>query len=142
MNINSSNFIKALMPYIVVILLGYLFSNITFIFLPKYSVEYKLEDNLILKYRVFNIKHSLDGDKVVVKKVRSKPKKQEYKLLANIKLIAIYATTNHKGWITIEDNINITHILSYNDLYRGYKLNKIFNTYVILQKIIKNINYL
>ena len=134
MNINSSNFIKALMPYIVVILLGYLFSNITFIFLPKYSVEYKLEDNLILKYRVFNIKHSLDGDKVVVKKVRSKPKKQEYKLLANIKLIAIYATTNHKGWITIEDNKNITHILSCNDLYRGYKLNKIFNTYVIFTK--------
>jgi len=134
MNINSSNFIKALMPYIVVVLLGYLFSNIAFIFLPKYSVEYKLEDNLILKYRVFNIKHSLDGDKIIVKKVRSKPKKQEYKLLANIKLIAIYATTNHKGWITIEDNKNITHILSYNDLYRGYKLNKIFNTYVIFTK--------
>jgi general secretion pathway protein C len=134
MNTNSSNFIKTLIPYIIVVLLGYLFSNIAFIFLPKYSVEYKLEDNLILKYRVFNIKHSLDGDKVVVKKVRSKPKKQEYKLLANIKLIAIYATTNHKGWITIEDNKNITHILSYNDLYRGYKLNKIFNTYVIFTK--------
>jgi general secretion pathway protein C len=135
MNINFSNIAKSIMPFFLLIGVVYILNSILYFYLPKKSVEINKSQNIVLKYRNFNIKKMFDKKKVV-KKVAPPVVKKEYQLLKNLKLNAIYFVDNYDGWIVVFDKKNNkekTHILSINDDYKGYRLIKLYKKYVIFK---------
>ena len=133
MNISFYSMIKHLIPYVIVVFIAYILSNVLFFILPKHSIEIDQKHKIALEYRKFNIKQSLQEIVVKEKKV-IKVKKQEYKLLSNISLKAVYAMDEQNAWIIISDKTKNTHMLSLGESFKGYKLIRVYYNYVIFNK--------
>jgi general secretion pathway protein C len=123
------------MPFFIIISIAYILNSILYFYLPKQSVEINKGQKIILEYRNFNIKRLFTSKKVIEKKVVKIAK--GYELLNNLKLNAIYYISINQGWIVVFDKKNNkekTHILSIGDNYKGYKLIKLYQKYVIFKK--------
>ncbi len=135
LNINYNSFFENSIAYILTILLGYSISVGIFIYLPKTAPSSNNIDKKILEYKRFNIKDSFTSRQIhkVVKK--HKQIKREYQFLSNIILVAVYSLGAEDGYVIVkEKNKNDTNMLSRYDIFKGYKLSKIFPTYVIFTK--------
>ncbi len=133
MNINFSNMIKQFIPFVIVVCIAYILSSILYFMLPKKSIEVYKKQNITLKYRKFNIKRSLQ-DKIIKEKPVIKVEKQEYKLLSNITLKAVYSMNAEKAWIIISDKTKKTYMLSIGESFKEYKLIRVYYNYVIFKK--------
>lgn len=136
MNINFNSFFKLILPFLFISTVVYLLSTVLFFYLPKVSVELSKSETKDIKYTRYSFEKSYD---LVKKQVINKPKpkkqiKKEYKLLSNLTLVAIFAEENGQGWITIEENQNKnTHFLSIGDMFKAYKLTKVYPSYAIFE---------
>ncbi|MEA3498622.1 MAG: hypothetical protein U9R16_06130, partial [Campylobacterota bacterium] len=131
MNINFSSMIKQLILFFVVISTAYLLNSVLYFILPKSGIEFEKQQNITLEYNKFNIK-SLFEDKQVIKVI--KEEKQEYKLLSNITLKAVYSINEQKAWIIIASRSDQTYMLSIGESYKGYELIKVHFNYAIFRK--------
>ena len=133
MNINFSNMIKQSILFLIVIAVAYVLNSALFFVLPKSGVDFEVKKDIALEYRKFAIsklfKEKEKESIKVVKKVN-----QEYKLLSNITLKAVYAINQQKAWIIIANKADKTFILSVEEEYKGYKLIKVQSKYVIFEK--------
>ena len=134
MNINYNSFFKNSISYIVAIFLGYLIDVTIFAYLPKTIPSNNSFEDIPLSYKRFNIQNSFSYTKSI-KQTPIKKIKKEYKFLSNIILVAIYAMDNDGGFIIVkEKGKQDTNMLSKNDIFKGYRLDKIFAKYVIFVK--------
>ncbi|MCK5111612.1 MAG: PDZ domain-containing protein [Arcobacteraceae bacterium] len=134
MNINFSSMIKQFIPFFVIISIAYVLNSIIFFMLPKESIEVDKKQNIHLEYRKFNIKTTFKEVKVIIKKQTIKLQKQEYQLLSNIQLKAVYSMGEETGWIILEDKSKNTHMLSVGESFKGYELIRVYLNYVIFYK--------
>ena len=132
MNINLTSLIKSFTPFVVAVVTIYILSVILYFALPKDGVERVKKQSINLEYKKFNIKNAFEGK--VIKQKPIKVQKQEYQLLSNITLKAVYATANNKGWTVIEDNKKQTHMLSHGENFKGYILIRLYANYVVFEK--------
>jgi general secretion pathway protein C len=133
MNINFSNTVKNLIPFVVLIFTVYLLNSVLYFWLPKDSIEYNVKDKVTLKYQHFGIKKSLE-EKVTKQKPTIKIKKPEYQLLSNITLKAIYSINEKKAWIIVANKAGRTDMITVGELFKGYKLIRAYANYVIFEK--------
>ncbi len=133
MNINFSSMIKFLIPFIVIATTSYILSSALYFVLPKEGIEKVITNKLHIEYRKYNVQRIFSKVKAKIKKP-IEVKKQEYQLLTNIKLKAVYAMGEEKGWIIIADNSTETFILSVGDEFKSYKLSRIYTNYVVFTK--------
>jgi len=135
MNINYSNILKLLIPFIVLVLIAYFINSVLYLFLPKnYSQKAKeIEENL--EYKKYYISNSF-SERNRQKGQNSSLEKKEYQLISNINLKAIYATNNKlKGWIILSENASQkTTLLSVGDKFKKYLLKEVYPNYVIFEK--------
>ncbi len=129
MNINFSNIIKNIISVVFISVIAYSISSIIYFILPKTGIEKINKDKLNIEYKRFNIKQFFYSEKIEIK-----PVKQKQELLTNVKLQAIYAVNEEKGWIIIADSSSETHLLSVKDKFKGYTLSRIYSNYVIFIK--------
>lgn len=136
MNINLNSFTKELLPYLITILIAFIISSIVYIILPKTAPVVIEDNNNKFPYEKYYVSNSFKKNKEKTKQVKvDKPQQKEYQLLKNIELKAIFALPNNRGFITIsEKSSSITHTLSIGDVYKNYKLTKIYPKYVIFEK--------
>ena len=133
MNINFSNMIKQSIPFFVVVAIAYVLNSVLFLVLPKSGVDFEVKKDIALEYRKFTIKKLFkEKEKQSIKVV--KKVNQEYKLLSNITLKAVYAINAQKAWIIIANKAGKTFILSVDEDHKGYKLIKVQSKYVIFEK--------
>jgi len=134
LNINYNSFFKNSISYIVAIFLGYLIDVTIFAYLPKTIPSNNSFEDIPLSYKRFNIQNSFSYTKSI-KQTPIKKIKKEYKFLSNIILVAIYAMDNDGGFTIVrEKGKQDTNMLSKNDIFKGYRLDKIFAKYVIFVK--------
>jgi type II secretion system protein C len=135
MNINYNALFKFFIPYFLVVLVAYILTSILYFILPnKVQNIDTLHDNT-LEYTRYNVYNAFVQQKKVVKKEVVKPVKQEYSLLTNIELIAIYAFSNENGYIILkEKNKSETLVLSSDESFKDYLLTKVYQNYVIFTK--------
>jgi general secretion pathway protein C len=133
MNTNYFNLIKYLISIIITISIAYFINSILYFILPKYNINQQPSTHNALEYRKFYIKESFKLPKQN-KLYKHKVTKQEYKFLSNIILKAIYSTGKEAGWIIVQDETTKTTIMSIDNTFKGYKLYKIFTTYVVFRK--------
>ncbi len=136
MNINFSNMIKKLIPFFVVVCIAYVLNFIFYFILPTKGIEVNLKQTeSSLDYKKFNIKTIFQEKKITIKKQAIKVQKQEYKLLSNIQLKAVYSMGEEKGWIILEDQSTKTYMLSVGESFKEYKLIRVYLNYVIFNKM-------
>ncbi len=136
MNINLSNLIKNLIPFFLIISIIYILNSILYLWLPKEGIENIEKANISLPYKRYNIKKNYQ-DKIIPTQTLE-VKKQEYKLLANVVLQAIYSMSEEKGWIVVAES-STTHMLAVGESFKGYKLIRVYVNYVIFSKA--NVEY-
>ncbi len=135
MNTGFSSMIKQFITFIIVVCIAYILNSILYFILPTQSIEFTNKQNeTILDYRKFNIKTALKETKIVIQKQIIKVKKQEYQLLSDIQLKAVYFMRENKGWIILEDKSKNTHMLAVGETFKGYELVRIYINYVIFDK--------
>ena len=128
-----SNIFKKLIPYFIVMSVGYILSSLIYFILPHQGVNSKpTAPSTHLEYKRFNIQQLFQKNKVVSASIEVK--KIEYQLLSNITLKAIYTITEEQGWIIIAGKSNKTFLLSIDDKFKGYKLVRLYKNYVIFDK--------
>jgi general secretion pathway protein C len=134
MNINYNSLFKALIPYLIVILAAILLDFILYLYLPKTAQNYEIKNENSLEYKRFEIQRVFKVKRI--KQVKKKVlKKENYTILNNINLLAIYAMNNNSGYIIIQErNRNETIILSKDENFKNYKLKEIYRKYVIFIK--------
>jgi general secretion pathway protein C len=133
MNINFSSILKYLVSILIVVCLAFLLNFILYIFLPKQNIQDIFKQRIDLDYDIYNIKKLYNNDKII-KQQKAQEEPQNYSTLKNIKLKAIYATKDTKGWTVLTNKNNITHILHTNEKFKKYTLMKVFANYVIFSK--------
>ena len=133
MNINFSNMIQLNIKLFIMIGIVYFLSSILYFTLPKESIELEKNHKITLEYRSFNIQE-LFTNKTAKEKVK-KIQKQDYQLLNNLLLKAVYLMNETKGWIIVANNSDKTHLLSVDDSFKGYKLIRIYINYVVFSKL-------
>lgn len=134
MNEVFSTMFKKILIYIYIILFAYILNTIIFVFLPKDSVEFIDESNLSINYKKYNGFYSLNTVSTI-----SKPKEiKKVASLSKYQLKAVYSTTSNGGWAIIQDkSSNESVILSQYEKFNGYTLTKLFNSYIIFEKNLK-----
>lgn len=140
MNIDFNKFLKFFIPLFIISVFAYIVNIVLFFLLPKNGVDYIEKTTHAIPYIKVDITKAYDlypkkpVQKKLETKVVSKPVKQEYQLLSNIILKAIYATANQRGWIIVaERNSKKTHILEIGEKFKEYKLIKVYENYVIFK---------
>ena len=103
---------------------------VTLVFLPKHSIE-KKEIEKEYFYEKFNVSKALNIKPFAKKESKPVTIEDTYKL-ENIKLKAVYIEKD-KSFIAIEDK-NILTFVDLNEIYRGYKLIKIYPNRAIFEK--------
>lgn len=132
MNINFNKLIKFIIPFFYISTVVYLIEVGLYIYLPKNHIVNIKHNLTTLEYKRFNIVKSYIDTK---EKINQNKVKKEYKLLSNLILKAIYVSSEHKGWIIIEQRKNHnTHILECNEYFNGYKLVSLYSNYVVFVK--------
>ena len=133
MNINYNSLFKALIPYFIILLIAILLDFILYVYMPKSTKKYDMKDDNNLEYKRFEVQTVFKIKAKIIKKVEKKVvKKENYTILNNINLLAIYAMNNNSGYIIIQEkNRNDTIILSKNESFKNYKLKDIYKTYVV-----------
>lgn len=134
-NIDFNNVLKKLIPFIGIVLFSMLLNTILFFFLPKSYFSKTMSENRTIDYKKYKIREGFEEKKIVKKKLKKHIVKKEYALISNILLNMIYQEENQNGWIVIaEKSSRKTTILGINELYKNYKLLKIFENHVIFEK--------
>jgi general secretion pathway protein C len=109
--------------------------NILYFLLPKKNILYTNNAQNELEYKRYDINNlfkEIKNEVVINNKIT---KKQEYQILSNIKLLAIYAMSDNSGYIIIQENSKQdTIILLNNEKFKNYVLTKIYKYYVIFTK--------
>lgn len=135
MNINYNTLFKMVIPYFIIILVAYIATTTIYFLLPSKAPQYTIQNGNNLEYHRFNILDVFKKIKSEKKEIVQKKKKNEYSLLTNIELVAIYALGKGDGYIIIkEKNQDKTELLSIKDSFKGYVLREIFNTYALFSK--------
>ena len=112
-----------------------LLNTILFFFLPKSHFANLTSENKTIDYKKYKIREGFEEKKIIKKVFKKQIKKKEYALISNILLNMIYQEENQNGWIIIaEKSSRKTTILGINELYKNYKLLKIFENHVIFEK--------
>lgn len=133
MNINFNLLFKKLLPFIYLVVVAFLLTNIIFLFLPKNGIDFVNEKYSSLDYQKYNFYSKIKTEKKDEKESFSATK--EIQTLAKYNLKAIYYINNKTGWITIEETSgDKSYILSQNEEIDGYILLKLFQNYVIFEK--------
>ena len=135
MNINYNSLFKLFVPYLIIVFIAVCLDFIIYTVLPKEALVYQVKQNSNLPYKRYEIKSAFSTNKIVKKIVKKKKKKESYRILNNINLVAIYSMSNNSGYIIIQEkNKNDTIILSQNESFKNYKLKKIYKNYVVFGK--------
>jgi len=136
MNINYNSLFKKLIPFLIIIFVAIVIDFILYLSLPKETLEYTQNSTESLVYKRFEIQNAFKKQNKIIKKItKIKKKKEDYLLLNNINLLAIYAMNNNDGYIIIQEkNKNDTIILSKDEEFKKYKLKSIYKTYVVFIK--------
>ncbi|RLA82805.1 MAG: hypothetical protein DRG78_06150 [Epsilonproteobacteria bacterium] len=139
MNINFNIIIKQLIPFFSLFLIAYLINSLIYIYLPKSSPLTKIGQEYNIEYKKYLLFDNLkEKQKLIETKIEQKivEVKKEYKLISNITLKAIYSSSiSTNGWIIIAQNNSIkTIMLSVGEMFKEYKLIKVFAKYVIFEK--------
>ena len=137
MNINSNKILKLIYPFGALIFAAYFINTVLFFYLPKTTVEYTNVNVPTINFTRYDMAKPFGLIKA--KKPKKAPvkvvKKEEYQLLSNLILKAVYAKTNNEGWIIIQEKANSkTQMLEKGELFKAYKLIKVFKKYVIFEK--------
>ena len=136
MNINYNSLFKKVIPLLIIIFVAIVIDFILYLSLPKETLEYTQNTIEPLVYKRFEIQNAFKKQNKIIKKTtKVKKKKEEYRLLNNLNLLAIYAMNNNDGYIIIQEkNKNDTIILSKDEEFKKYKLKSIYKTYVVFIK--------
>lgn len=118
-------------------LIAYGLNLALYFYLPKSKVSSVMNEENSLEYERFNLKEAM-----TTKKIKSAPKtkkvqkkKNEYQLLSNIKLIAIYDLGNGDGVITITSKgKSDSTILGIGEEFKGYTLKSVHRDYAVFTK--------
>jgi len=123
------------------IFFAFLIDSVIFFILPNKNIFIdKNEINQRLDYKRFNLIQAFKKE-LVVKKTKPKPKPviKEYPFLQNITLKAIFKITQKNGYIMISQKGKIeTILLNVGDDFKGFRLTKLYDDYVIFIKNNKN----
>jgi len=136
MNINYNSLFKNILPYFIIIFFAIFIDFILYIYLPHGAKVYDTNDEKTLEYKRYEIQNVFKVKAKLIKRVEKKVvKKENYTILNNINLLAIYAMNNNSGYIIIQEkNKNDTIILSKDESFKNYKLSNIYKTYVVFIK--------
>ncbi len=128
MNINFNILYKYSIPYLMIFIAVYIFNAIIFFTLPKHSLSYISENKQILKYNNYLIYPNFYSKETI-------KTTQNYSLLSNLILSAVYAKSNGDGWIIVKENNSLTtHVLQKSDKFKNYILTHVFPSYVLFEK--------
>ena len=127
MNIPYNSLGKKIIPFVFVILLAYIIDTILYFILPANAPIVSQNNKHVLTYKRYNINNAYKKEKTIIKKEKIMQKKvQNYELLENIELLAIYDMGSNNGFIIIkENNKNDTVILENGEKFKEYTLNEI-----------------
>ena len=135
MNINFNDIVKQLLPYVVTVLLSFIIASGLYMYLPKTAPIVLDNQQKNIKYNKYQVEKSFKEKIKAVTKPRVVTKSKSYQLINNIILKAIFALPNNKGFITIiEKSSSVMHTLEVNDVFKNYKLKKIYPSYVVFIK--------
>lgn len=128
MNINYK--LKLLLPYLYIFLFAYGVNAVLFSYLPKNSIQNKIESKNQINYSTYN---TFFNKAPLIKEEESM--KKEYFTVDKIRVKAIYAQKNNEGLAILEDkNTKKSSIITVGQNFKTYTLKKLFNTYIILEK--------
>lgn len=144
LNIDLNMFVKKSIPFLIIILLVILINTILLLFLPTnhfINNEFKYTN---MEYRKYKFKENFRKNQPSIKKVptheKRKKTKKVYTLTSNIFLNMIYQESDI-GWIVItEKSSKDSIILGIGEVYKQYKLQTIYDDYVIFSKSGKDYN--
>jgi len=131
MNTNIDNFIKKIVPFLVVILLAYILTVSLGFFLPNKGINY-ISDNVSLKQT--NYVSLFSQEKTVAKVKKDIKTNIPNTTLKEFKLNAIYYLSDNGGWIVLVKRNGETLILEKGEEVNGYKLISLFKNHVIFEK--------
>ena len=133
----SNKFVNFILTIFILALIAYVINLALYVYLPKTNPNVINKDKNTLEYKKYNIKQALEEKKVkqVTTPKKTPKRKNEYQLLSNIKLIAIYDLGEGKGVITIthkgsRDSI----ILANNEEFKGYVLESVYRDFAVFTK--------
>ncbi len=128
-----SSMIKNSISLIVLVAIVYILNTILYFYLPKNGIDDIKQQDSNLEYRKYKIKRAFEevksNDDPTIKVV-----KNDYQLLSNISLKAVYLMSEEKGWIILEDKSEETFMLSVSQSHEGYELKRIYLHYVVFAK--------
>jgi len=136
MNINYNSLFKKVIPFLIIIFVAIVIDFILYLSLPKETLEYAHNTTEPLVYKRFEIQNAFKKQNKIIRRItKVKKKKEDYRILNNLNLLAIYAMNNNDGYIIIQEkNKNDTIILSKDDEFKKYKLKSVYKTYVVFIK--------
>lgn len=127
MNTNIDNFIKKIIPFLILLLLAYLSSVLFSMLLPDVGVNHIKNEALLKQVSYKNIY----SEEKVKKIIKSKP---ETKNLNEFKLNAIYQLKDNSGWVILVKRNGETVILEKGEQINDYRLILLFNNHIIFEK--------
>lgn len=127
--------IKNYLMLFFIITFVYLSTSIFTMLLPKNGIDIKNQDIFINKQskniHLENIFDTTKGNR--------ENKRVNFRLLDNIKLLAIYDLGTDGGYIVLKENLSAkTFILGKNEFYKGFKLIKVLKEFALFEKEEKN----
>lgn len=139
MNINYNLISKYIIILLCILLFSFTLNTALYMYLPKDKPSFVQNDIQELEYKRYEIQSAFKIKKIISKKIEKKQtNKVEYKFLLNMTLNAIYDMGDDVGFIIVQEKGKAkTIILSINENFKGYKLDKIYAKYVIFTKFNK-----
>jgi len=134
-NINLNTLMAKLTPVIIVILIAMMLNSILYLYLPKVHFCEIEQAEKIIEYKKYRFKENFQALKIVKHKRKIPKSKKEYKLISNILLKMIYKEKENTGWIVISDKSSLnSKILGIGEVFKNYRLIKIFEGFVVFSK--------
>ncbi|WP_428025606.1 hypothetical protein [Arcobacter sp.] len=106
-----------------------------FVVLPKQGIEHITETQYKFTLRNYDYLSVFGFKNLPSQKKELTVAKDNYPLLSQIELNAIYSKSNGLGWIVLKEKSgNKTHVLGLQDSFKNYKLKSVNKSFAIFEK--------